>query len=87
MTYMGRNALQAFQLTQALRAEGIRADMDHCGRSLKAQFKYANKTGVRWTGVIGDEEAAAGTVKIRNMENGEEMTVAMGDVGKTVRGQ
>ena len=85
ITYMGDHADQAFRLTQALRQDGIRADMDHCGRSLKAQFKYANKTGVKWTGVIGDEEAAAGMVKLRNMENGEEKTVRAEDVGNVIR--
>ena len=85
ITYMGGNAIHAFRLMEALRARGISADMDHCGRSLKAQFKYANKTGVRWTGVIGDDEAAAGTVKIRNMETGEEKTVPAADVWEAVR--
>ena len=75
ITYMGDHAADAFRLVHQLRAKGIKADMDHCGRSLKAQFKFANKTGVRWTGVIGDDEAANGVVKIRNMENGEEKTV------------
>ena len=85
ITYMGSNALQAFRLTQALRAEGILADMDHCGRSLKAQFKFANKTGARLTGVIGDDEARDGTVKIRNMENGEESTVRVQDAAEYIR--
>ena len=82
ITYMGANALQAFRLTESLREAGFRADMDHCGRSLKAQFKYANKTGVRWTGVIGDEEAEKGQVKLRNMENGEEITVPVEETGR-----
>ena len=49
--------------------------MDHCGRSLKAQFKYANKTNARWVSVIGDDEARDGTVKMKNMENGEETVI------------
>ncbi len=85
ITYMGNNANHAFRLIQSLREAGIRADMDHCGRSLKAQFKYANKTGVRWTGVIGDEEAAAGKVKLRNMETGEESTVPAESVNRVIR--
>jgi len=84
ITYMGDHADAAFRLVQELRQQGVRADMDHCGRSLKAQFKYANKTGVKWNGVIGDDEAAAGTVKLRNMENGEEQTVTMADVANLV---
>ena len=85
ITYMGNNGALAFDLTQKLRLKGIRADMDHCGRSLKAQFKFANKTGVKWTGVIGDEEAAGGTVKIRNMETGEEKTVASDEAAEIIR--
>ena len=79
ITYMGNHAGNAFDLVQRLRQKGIRADMDHCMRSLKAQFKYANKTGVRWTGIIGDEEAESGSVKLRNMGNGEEMTMTVED--------
>jgi histidyl-tRNA synthetase len=75
VTYMGNHRAEAFRLVQMLRAEGIKADLDHCGRSLKAQFKYANKTGAPLTAVIGDEEAAAGTVKLKRMSDGEEKTV------------
>ncbi len=66
-------------------AGGIRADLDHCGRSLKAQFKYANKTGAPLTAVIGDEEAAAGNVKIKNMASGEEALVSIQDACEKVR--
>ena len=85
VTYMGGNRLRAFSLVQQLRAAGIRADLDHCGRSLKAQFKYANKTGAPVTAVIGDEEAAGGNVKIKNMANGEEATVSVSSACETVR--
>ena len=85
VTYMGENRLHAFDLVQRMRRAGIRADLDHCGRSLKAQFKYANKTGVPLTAVIGDEEAAGGNVKIKNMASGEEATVSVQDACETVR--
>ena len=75
VTYMGENGQRAFALVQQLRRAGIKADMDHCGRSLKAQFKFANKTGAPLTAVIGDEEAANGAVKIKRMADGEEKTV------------
>ena len=85
VTYMGSNRPFAFSLVQQLRAAGIRADLDHCGRSLKAQFKYANKTGAPVTAVIGDEEAASGSVKLKRMSDGEEKTVAATDVCGAVR--
>jgi histidyl-tRNA synthetase len=84
VTYMGANRQAAFALVQQLRQAGIRADLDHCGRSLKAQFKFANKTGAPITAVIGDEEAANGTVKLKRMADGEEKTVAMGNVCEAV---
>ena len=86
VTYMGGNRPAAFSLVQTLRKAGIRADLDHCGRSLKAQFKYANKTGAPLVAVIGDEEAENGTVKIKNMKDGEERTVPVGEACETVRG-
>jgi histidyl-tRNA synthetase len=85
VTYMGSNRLYAFDLVQKMRREGIRADIDHCGRSLKAQFKYANKTGAPLTAVIGDEEAANGCVKIKKMTTGEETTVSLNEACGTVR--
>ena len=85
VTYMGENRPCAFDLVQRMRRGGIRADLDHCGRSLKAQFKYANKTGALLTAVIGDEEAAAGNVKIKNMASGEEALVSIQDACEKVR--
>ena len=82
VTYMGENRQKAFALVQALRGAGIKADMDHCGRSLKAQFKYANKTGAPLTAVIGDDEAANGTVKLKRMSDGTEQTVAVAEAAK-----
>ncbi len=85
VTYMGEHRLDAFRLVQIFREAGLKADMDHCSRSLKAQFKYANKTGSPVTATIGDEEAENGTVKLRNMESREEITVQTADAPEAVR--
>ena len=85
VTYMGEHRLDAFRLVQVFREAGLKADMDHCSRSLKAQFKYANKTGSPVTATIGDEEAENGTVKLRNMESREEITVQTADAPEAVR--
>ena len=85
ITYMGDHRLDAFQLSEQLRGAGLRADMDHCGRSLKAQFKYANKTGAPLSATIGDEEAAAGAVKLKNMATKEERTVPLSAAAEAVR--
>ncbi len=85
ITYMGQNRGAAFRTVQDLRAQGIKADMDHCGRSLKAQFKYANKTGAPLSGTIGDDEAAQNALKIKNMATGEEKTVPAAEAPGVIR--
>ncbi len=85
VTYMGENRVAAFLLTEKLREQGIRADMDHVGRSLKAQFKYAGKTGAPLTAILGDEEVANGQVKLRDMETREEKTVPSEQAAEAVK--
>ncbi|MCU4184844.1 histidine--tRNA ligase [Acidiferrimicrobium sp. IK] len=55
----------ARDLTAQLRAAGVRADRSFDGRSAKAQFKVADRSGARLALVVGPDDAAAGTVMIR----------------------
>lgn len=71
---------ELFQLMNSLRAKGINTDMDHAGRGLKAQFKYADKIGAQWVLLMGDDEIAKQQVKFRNMCNGEEVFVPIADI-------
>ncbi len=69
---IGDNAsLKAAELALELRQSGMSAQFDIVGRSVKAQMKYADKIGAKFTTVIGDDDIAAGKVKVKNMENGE----------------
>ena len=85
VTYMGDHREAAWRLVQTLRDGGLKADMDHCGRSLKAQFKYANKTGAPLTATIGDSEAEARSFRLKKMATGEETTVPEAEAVKTIR--
>lgn len=70
---MGKDAqLYATRLCADLRAEGFAALTDISGRGLKAQMKYANKCGVKFTVVLGDDELANKVCKIKDMATGEE---------------
>ncbi len=86
VTYMGDHKVDAFALVQSLRDAGIKADMDHTGRSLKAQFKYANKVAARLTATLGDDEVANGVVKVKNMATKVEQTIAIADIAAGVKG-
>ena len=74
----------AFSLVQLCRDADLAADMDHQGRSLKSQFKLADKLGARYVAVLGPDELAAGKVNLRNMETHEEQLVALGDVPEAI---
>jgi histidyl-tRNA synthetase len=66
----------AFRMLFQLRYGGIPADKDYLGRSLKAQMKYAGKTGVRYAVIIGEEEMKKGVVVVRDMRTGGQETIA-----------
>ncbi len=72
-----RAMIKGLEITERLRAAGKRAECDIVGRSLKAQMKYANKLGAKYTLIIGDSEIDAGIAQLRNMENGEQREVEL----------
>lgn len=77
---IGDNAsIKASRLVQELRQSGVSAQFDIVGRSVKAQMKYANKLGARFTVVLGDDDIAAGKVNVKNMDSGEQTEMALDD--------
>ncbi len=63
----GETRKKAFTLATELRRAGISAETDLMDRSLKAQFKYADKKGARFVAVIGEEELAAGEAQVKDL--------------------
>lgn len=66
---------EVFALALDLRARGVRTERDYQGKSLKAQFKLADKLGASHIVIIGGDELAAGKVKLRNMATHEERLI------------
>jgi histidyl-tRNA synthetase len=65
----------AIQVLQALRAQGVSAQM-HAGSgegmgSMKSQFKKADGSGARFALVFGAEELARGQVAVKSLRDGE----------------
>lgn len=80
---MGENAsYEAAAIVADLRAGGIGAQTDVVGRSLKAQMKFADKIGAKYTMVLGDDEIASGKAKIKNMDSGEATEVELADLAE-----
>ncbi len=81
---MGENAsFEAAAIVADLRAGGISAQTDVVGRSLKAQMKYADKIGAKYTMVLGDDEIANGKAKVKNMDNGESTEMELAEIADT----
>ena len=77
-------ALKAAMLCSKLREEGFEALTDIVGRGLKAQMRYANKLGARFTIVLGDSELESGKAKLKCMANGEETEIALDSIADAI---
>lgn len=71
--------LEAFKLMYRLQKYSVIAACDENDRGLKAQMKYADKLGAKYTLVLGDDELAAGKAEIKNMKTGEKSQISIGD--------
>ena len=67
---------KAFEIAASLRKAGVFAEIDHMERSVKAQFKYADKLGAKYVAVIGGNELLEGVMNVKNMANGESEKVS-----------
>ncbi len=77
---MGEKAARrCFAIATRLRDGGVSVECDTVGRSLKAQMKYADKIGARYTIVVGDNELESGQAKLKDMDTGETSDVALDD--------
>ena len=69
-----------FSCTLALRRAGLRVEADYQGKSLKAQFKQADKVGAAQCVVLGPDEVEAGTATVRDMATHEQVTVPQAEL-------
>lgn len=65
-----KSRAQAFKIAMELRANGVSAEVDHMQRSVKAQLKYADKTGAKFVAVIGESELESGVLNVKKMSDG-----------------
>lgn len=77
---MGRECDKyALRLSKFLKNEGITCEINHGQRSTKAQFKYADKLGVKYVLTVGDSELESGIAEIKNMDDGEVAPIVLND--------
>ncbi len=64
-------------LAARLRRAGVRVDLAYGGRGLKGAMKSADRSGARFTLVLGARDLDAGTVGVKDMASGEQESVAL----------
>jgi histidyl-tRNA synthetase len=73
------------QIAFELRASGIAIEMGYSG-NLKRRMNRANKAGARLAVIVGDGELAESQATLRDMDSGEQQTVALADLARHLAG-
>jgi histidyl-tRNA synthetase len=71
---------EAYRLANQLHVEGIRAEFDYEGKSLKSQMRRADKLNARYVLILGEEELEKGRVVLRNMEDKSQEEIPMENI-------
>ena len=58
------------RLVRELRDLGVSADTEYTGKSLKAQFKFADKIGAKYAVIIGENEVACNKASVKRLSDG-----------------
>ncbi len=67
---LGEGSLQeAYQIINQLHLQGIRAELDYEGKSLKSQMRRADKLKAQYVLILGEDELKKGRAVLRNMES------------------
>ncbi len=86
---MTENKKAPLELATSLRKLGINTEIYLNNKKIKAKMKYADKLEIPYVIVIGDDEIANNTLKVKNMETGEEKTTDFNaeSVKKVIKGE
>ena len=76
----------AVYLVRKLRDNDIYAETDNMERSLKAQMKYADKTGAGFVYIIGDKEVAERKAVLKNMRTSEQSEIGFDELLENLKG-
>lgn len=73
---------QALAIASDLRRDGIRVDLAFGDRSLKAAMKSADKSGARFSFVLGERENASGDIELKELATGAAQSIRLEDLSK-----
>jgi histidyl-tRNA synthetase len=80
-----KSRLLAFEWVCAFANEGVRAELDFSGKSLKSQMKQADRLEARYVLIVGDDELKKGEAILRNMQTKEQITVSIDSLVENIK--
>ena len=86
LAHLGSDAKrEALRQAHALRRAGVGTWVAFGKRGLKSQLREANKRKVHYAVILGENELAAGTAAVRDMQTGEQTNVELAELAKWLR--
>ncbi len=73
------------QIARELRAGGINTEVQLELRKLARQMQYADRAGIRFVVLVGEDEAARSVVTVKDMRRGEQFQVARAELAGALR--
>ena len=83
---LGDVAKEVLALTQDLRHAGLITEAGYVPRSLKAQFKSADRNGAKYVVILGEDEVKNGTVNIKKTAERTQVTAEIGKTAELICG-
>ena len=79
--------VMAFEIAINLRRQGFIVDMSFGERGLKGAMKAADKSGARFSAVLGEDEMASQNISLKDMKTGSSREVRIGDLFKSLQNE
>lgn len=71
---------EVLKVMQELRASNISCDCDFSVKSIKNQFKSANKRNSKFALILGEDELKRNSCKLKNMDTSEEKEISLNEI-------
>ena len=75
----------SLDIARRLRGAGINAEVQLEAKKLARQFQYADRAGIRFVVLYGDDEAARGVVKVKDMKSQEQFELGRDELAAALK--
>jgi histidyl-tRNA synthetase len=76
---------EAYRIINQLHLDGIRAELDYEGKSLKSQMRRADKLKARYVLILGEDELKRGKAALRNMETKSQEEISINKLSEILK--